>query len=62
METNKTLLDAVREHGIIEVKEILDASNGELSRNTLDNYRKNKPNLFKMICIAVKSEKQNEAA
>ena len=57
---SKTLLDAVREYGIYEVKTILDASQGDISYMTLKNYWLKKPTLFRMICVAVKQQ-QNKA-
>ena len=50
----QTLLDAVREYGIHDIKTIIDAANGDISRMTLKNYWLNKPNLFKIICLSIK--------
>ena len=54
MKNKKTLLGAVREYGIFEVKDVIEHSG--VSRETLTNYMQKKQKLFDLICIGVKQK------
>jgi AcrR family transcriptional regulator len=50
----KTLLSAVREYGIFDAKDVIEATG--VSRETLTNWLKNKQKLFDIVCIGVKTK------
>jgi hypothetical protein len=57
--TKKTLLDTVREFGIFEVKEVVDAT--DVSRQTLTNWLKDKPKLLNVVLAGIRANKQKES-
>ena len=58
MPDKKTLLDAVREHGIFEIKEVTRLTG--VSPQTLNNWLKNKPELLEIVLIGVKAKKESD--
>jgi hypothetical protein len=56
--TKKTLLQAVREYGIFEVKDVI-AATGQ-SRQTLSNWLNSKPRLLELVLKGMKFESLNK--
>jgi hypothetical protein len=54
----KTLLETVRNYGIFEVKEVIEATG--MSRAGLQKWLKERPELLRLVLLGIQADKQKK--